>query len=304
MTKNPLETLVADMDALFHHDTRKALNEDNLDLCMENMKVAIRDAVDPEHEANRSKELMRCSAIGKADRKLKMEQLQMEKHGETIPISVKMRKIFFLGHVFEELVLMLVREAGYEVSDEQKEVDIDGVKGHMDGKITKKDSGIEPEVVDVKSSSTYGMKKYFTGSILDGEDPWNYIDQLSAYVEAEEQERGHILAADKTNLDFALTTVTDMDFINVGGRIDQQRAVLASDKMPEPCHKPIPDGKSGNMILQKPCTWCEFKHDCFKDANGGAGLRVFDYSNGPRYFTQLVKNPQSHIKEVTDVKEA
>ena len=68
---------------------------------------------------------------------------------------------------------------------------------------------------------------------------------------------------------------------------------------PERCYNPIPDGKSGNMQLPKGCVYCRHKFECHKDANEGKGLRVFKYSNGNRYLTQVPKVP--NVIEVTQI---
>lgn len=60
----------------------------------------------------------------------------------------------------------------------------------------------------------------------------------------------------------------------------------------EKCYEPVPNGTSGNMVLDKNCGWCPFKEICWADANGGIGLRKFKYSNGIEYFTQIVKEPK------------
>ena len=53
----------------------------------------------------------------------------------------------------------------------------------------------------------------------------------------------------------------------------------------------IEDGKSGNRKLAIGCVYCKFKEKCWSESNEGKGLRVFKYSNGNRYLTQVVKTP-------------
>jgi hypothetical protein len=61
----------------------------------------------------------------------------------------------------------------------------------------------------------------------------------------------------------------------------------------------IPDGKSGNMKLARGCVYCRHKFECHADANDGKGLRVFKYSTGYRYLTQVPKPP--NVIEVTQI---
>ena len=62
--------------------------------------------------------------------------------------------------------------------------------------------------------------------------------------------------------------------------------------IPERCYPDIPDGKSGNMKLSVPCSYCSFKEHCWPE------LRTFIYSNGPRYLTKVVRTPD--VYEATD----
>ena len=45
------------------------------------------------------------------------------------------------------------------------------------------------------------------------------------------------------------------------------------------------------------CAYCGFKIECWKDANGGKGLRKFKYSNGSRFLTHVAKRPHQDIEE-------
>lgn len=80
--------------------------------------------------------------------------------------------------MIEEMLLFLVRLTGHDVTDEQKEVSVGGVKGHMDCKI----DGI---VTDVKSTTKYGLMKFKDGTLAANDD-FGYVDQIKAYAHAEE----------------------------------------------------------------------------------------------------------------------
>jgi hypothetical protein len=72
---------------------------------------------------------------------------------------------------------------------------------------------------------------------------------------------------------------------------------MKQDVPPDRCYSDVPDGKSGNRKLAAGCAYCDFKVECWKDANDGKGLRKFKYSNGSRFFTKIVKRPQKDIIE-------
>ena len=50
-------------------------------------------------------------------------------------------------------MLLFARMAGHDVTEEQKELELDGVKGH-------KDATIDGWVCDIKSASSFGFKKF------------------------------------------------------------------------------------------------------------------------------------------------
>ena len=58
---------------------------------------------------------------------------------------------FLYGHILEDLLILLSRVAGHTVTEEQKQVDVEGIKGHQDCKI-------DGELVDCKSASGFVFK--------------------------------------------------------------------------------------------------------------------------------------------------
>ena len=210
------------------------INQDNLSTFLTNTTELMERYLEQERDqGNRAN--LRMSLIGRADRKIWMDINGPKKERE-LPFSMLMR--FLYGSLVEELLLFLVKESGHSVTDEQKEVTLSGVVGHIDCKI-------DGEVVDVKSSSDYSFRK------------------------------GYFLALNKSSGDIALLEVTDFDLINASGRIKHIRSFLKDTKnKPEVCKVPVPDGKSGNMQLAKACSFCEHKEDCwptlraFKYSNG------------------------------------
>lgn len=186
---------------------------------------------------------------------------------------------FMYGHVIEALVIFLAKEAGHEVTDVQRKVEVDGVEGTMD-------CTIDGEVVDVKSASTYGFKKFKDDQLV-FDDPFGYIPQISGYVNARGKEQGYFLAIDKQHGHITTTKISSDELADVDGLIRGARAVLRSDSdRPERCYSDVADGKSGNRKLCVNCSYCSYKQSCWD------GLRKFIYSNGPRYLSLVVKEPK------------
>ena len=224
---------------------------------------------------------VRMSNVGKPPRQLWYEKRDPKRRGNIDgPTQIK----FLYGHLLEEIVLMLVRMAGYPVTDEQKEVTVDGIVGHMDCKING-------EVVDVKTASRFAFNKFKEGRLAQ-DDPFGYLGQLAGYEAAEGTEAGGFLVLNKESGELCMYVPDDLDKPNIKASISQLLPALELDVPPAICYAPVPDGKKGNMKLAKGCSWCKYKYECFKDSNGGQGLRTFKYSNGYTHLTEVVAEPK------------
>ena len=247
----------------------------------ENVKQILRNNI-TEHEFDRRK--LRMSNIGKKDRQLWYAYNGVE--GEKLMPHTRIK--FLYGHLIEEMVLALTKLAGHDVTDEQKQVEVDGIKGSMDCKI----DGV---LTDVKSSSPYGFKKFKDGSLIDN-DPFGYVEQIKGYAHAEGETKFGWLVMDKTNghLTYLKYDMEDesqwywskLNFFSSPERIKNIKAVVKQPNPPKKCYGHIPDGKSGNMKLGTGCSYCSYKYTCWEE-----GLRTFIYSNGPRYLTFVAREP-------------
>ena len=232
------------------------------------------------------KQTLRMSNIGKPNRQLWYDiKTEPTSKAFAAPVQIK----FLYGHILEEVMLFLARLAEHDVSAEQKEVKVDGIKGHMDCKI-------DGEVVDIKTASGFAFKKFKEGTLPD-DDPFGYMAQIAGYEEAEGTHNGGFLTLNKENGELALFRPDELDKPNIKDRIKLLKEQLEEDTPPEKCYAPVPDGKSGNMKLARGCVYCRHKFECHKDTNLGLGLRVFKYSKKFEYLTNVAKIPR--VKEVT-----
>ena len=133
----------------------------------ENVKQILRNNIT---ESTFDRRKLRMSNIGKKDRQL-WYSYNGYKGEELMPHT---RIKFLYGHLIEEMVLALTKLAGHDVTDEQKQAEVDGIKGSMDCKI----DGV---LTDVKSASPYGFKKFKDGSLIN-DDPFGYVDQIKGYA--------------------------------------------------------------------------------------------------------------------------
>ncbi len=230
---------------------------------------------------------LRMSMIGKPDRQIYYELNDDDDETDEKLEGHTLFK-FFYGHLIEAALLYLAKEAGHEVTEEQKEVSLGGVLGH-------KDCRIDGVTTDVKSASTYAFRKFKDGT-LEEDDPFGYMEQLGGYVTAEGGGPGAFLVADKTLGHLTLMKVDAETFesLRIEDRIEHLKGM---NELPPRCYDDVPEGKSGNRTLDVGCSYCTKKHKCWADANGGVGLRTFLYSSGPKYLTHVEREP--NVREIT-----
>lgn len=279
MTKT-LDTLVDDIYSLFDKGGH-IVDQKNLDIALANMGESIKKAL-LESNVPRQPQL-RMSSIGTKNRKLWfIHNLPADKQEKINgPTAIK----FMYGHILEELLLFLAKESGHEVTGQQDTLSIDGVEGHRDCKI----DGV---TVDVKSASKWSFQKFEKGTLFK-DDPFGYIAQISAYIQADGDKKGAFLAINKETGEIVVLMVEQIDTINAKCRIEEVKQVVNLPEPPrEKCYEPKPYGASGNLVLDNNCGYCKFKDLCWKDANGGKGIRRFKYANKIEEFVEITKEPK------------
>ena len=282
-------TLVEDIYKLM--DTKEVAPDVNLDeeieLFGESMKEIMRKEFTPQQRDNRK---LRLSAIGKPDRQLWSSVNDLEREKLKPHTYIK----FMYGHMIEEMLLLLIRLAGHKVTDEQKVCEVEGVKGHMDARV-------DGRLIDIKSTSTFGFKKFKDGTLA-FDDPFGYIAQIKAYAHAEGDTKYGWLAIDKQNghLTYLEYDETDKnadvyDFISydIAERVRNVKKIVEQPTPPTLCYESVPDGKSGNEKLATGCSYCDYKKHCYPE------LRTFLYSTGPRFLTKVVNPPK--VIEITEL---
>ena len=258
------------------------VTEKQLDEFAAGMKSAMKHWLTPREV---KKPYLRMSNIGKPERQLWYD-MKLDPKENIIDASTQIK--FLYGHLLEEVVLFLVNLSGHKITDQQKEVKIKGIKGHMDCKI-------DGEVVDIKSASNFAFRKFKDGT-LPNKDSFGYLAQLAGYEEAEQSTGGGFLAINKESGELSLFKPQSLDKPNIKQKIDTLNQQLKKKTPPARCYAPVPNGSYGNMQLPTECKWCPHKFVCHKDANEGKGLRTFKYSTGLTYLTKVVRLPK--VEEV------
>lgn len=269
-----IETLIPDIHALFGEGKQKFDN-----LMFEQFGGNLTEIMNERFNTERKGGYLRLSNIGRPDRQLWYE-INDPDGGERLTPQALIK--FLYGDMQEQLLILLAKLAGHEVTCEQETVVVNGVEGHID-------CLIDGCLVDVKSTSRFAFSKFKDGTLLEpGNDAFGYIGQLAAYTHAKTPGKdGYFFAVNKDLGHLALLRV-DSDVLaryQVEARIENAKEVVAG-AIPDRCYPDVADGKSGNMKLDTGCSYCARKFKCWPD------IKTYYYSTGPRYLTKVVKEPK------------
>lgn len=246
------------------------------------------------------------SMMGKPCDRQKWYMVNKPNSGETL--SAETLGTFFYGDILEIFAIALAKAAGHTITGLQEPLDICGIRGSGD-------VVIDGWVVDVKSASSYGFEK-FKGNQLKGfhkttkkdgrvwvppeeADGFGYISQLSSYLygyrnnpEVHHKDRAAFLAVKKDRFKLHLDFYNlEKEVENKPEEVKRNQAMVKGD-IPPRGFTDTEDGKSGNRKLKFQCSYCSYKKDCWPN------LRAFSYSDGPRYLTQVVRQPADTVKEI------
>jgi len=282
-----IDTLVKDIYDLFDPLVEVKLDEKEVDAHLDSFTKSLKETLKNFlNEVPMKRRNLRLSAIGKPARQLWYDKNSKE---EPKPLEPNTRVKFLYGHMLEDLLILLSRLSGHTVTDLQKQVHVNGIKGHQD-------CMIDGVLVDCKSASGRSFEK-FAKNNLHKDDPFGYIAQISAYAEGNNVDEAAFLAIDKQHGNICLTRIHSMDMINVKKRIEYLKGSMDESNPPDKCYADVSDGASGNRKLAIGCFYCAHNRTCWSDSNEGKGLRVFNYANGHRYLTKVGKEP--NVEEVT-----
>jgi len=243
----------------------------------EAMKNILKNQVLTKHDDKRT---LRMSNIGKQE--LYLWYLHNGYEAEKMTSQTLMK--FLYGHATEELVLALAELSGHTVTNKQGKAEVEGIKGSMD-------CVIDGVLIDVKTASPFGFKKFKEGSVR-SDDPFGYLDQLRGYAESLGKDEGGWLVIDKTNGALCTNIESFKYDDDIKDRIKYLKCMVEDNISPEKCFAPVPDGKSGNLKLAMQCSYCVYKRHCYPE------VKVFSYSTGPRFLTKIVNYPK--VNEIYD----
>ena len=238
------------------------------DKLVEEFGEACKSALRKQFSEERRREFKpRMSNIGRPLCQLQMEAKNVK--GEGQPYNVKMRNTF--GDLIEALAVFVLKSAGVDIEDEQKNVKYkfngSSIEGRLDVKIDKK-------VWDIKSASPYSFEKKFGASggfeEVVKDDAFGYVSQGYLYSESEKLPFGGWIVINKSTGEWVVckTPLID-DQYRVKALQDAKENLKAlRNKVPfKRCFNDIEETyrtkKTGNRTLGMICGFCPYKLPCW-----------------------------------------
>ena len=253
-------------------DTNVSLS--SLDAFVEECKEAAKRQLSREKGAWR----IRMSGIGRP-----VCQQILDKRGIKEEMEYNSMFRFLFGDFTESILMLVMREAGVDIVDYQKPVELEiaghKVKGTLDV-IIRDEVGVE-KVWDIKSASDWAFKNKFTNyggyEKMKEDDPFGYLMQGFLYSEASGLPFGGWIVVNKSSGEVAVVEAADWsgeDKKHYLQLAENRIQILAQDD-PEfvrikdvfETHKK--DGtviRTGNKVLARQCQLCGFRKHCWPDA--------------------------------------
>lgn len=228
---------------------------------------------------------------------------------------------FLLGDAVESVMDYLFEKGGSKPHSHQLRVEhkFSSSFSKLDVAISGKiDFIVDDTIVEVKSINEWGFAKfvkdmptlkslsdsitgaiahdmYTTSDIHTSADPLGYLHQLSFYVRML-QINGVLLVVNKNSGEIATFRIPKglgIPLAVLESKADiLHNALLNNATPPARTQTPITEA-NGNVRLNSVCTYCPFKTTCWP------GLRAFEYADGIKYYTEIVKVPR--VSEITTI---
>jgi len=191
---------------------------------------------------------------------------------------------FMFGDLTESILMAVMQEAGVEIVDYQKQVELDiggeKLKGTLD--VILRDETGQDKVWDIKSASDWAFNYKFTGmggyDKLKEEDPFGYLMQGFLYSEAVGLPFGGWIVVNKSNGMVAVVEVPDWsqedkeDYIKDAA--ERIKFLNNPDVKSFKPYKPVAETyknkgelvSTGNKLLPRECNLCGYRYHCWPNA--------------------------------------
>ena len=194
-------------------------------------------------------------------------QLWFEKNKPELaePKSTNFIMNMMLGDIVEAVFKGLLKAAKVKFTDSEK-VTLNLKDTSIDGTY---DLIIEDSLDDIKSASDWSYRNKFESyETLSQGDAFGYIAQLAGYAKATNKKAGGWWVVNKANGKFKYVSASNINIDKEINKIESLVKKLEVNKF-ERCFEPEYEtfrGKlTGNKVLNKNCTFCDYKKSCWEN---------------------------------------
>ena len=214
-----------------------------------------------------SKFELRMSNVGRPLCQLQMEAKGIK--GEGQPYNAKVRNTF--GDIIEALALFIMKSAGVEIKNEQKQVKYKFDGEEIEG---RQDVEIDEKVWDIKSASPYSFEKKFgeDGGFNEvvKDDTFGYASQGFLYAESQSKDFGGWIVINKSTGEWTVCETPKLVEPHKSDAIkkaeDNVKAI--KDGVPfkrqyDAIEETFRGKPTGNKVLGLACSFCPYKLPCW-----------------------------------------
>ena len=229
---------------------------------IEQVAVDIKDALNRQFNTKRDEKFrLRMSNIGRPSCQLWFEKNKPE---TALPKPTTFIMNMMIGDIVEAVFKAILRESNVKFENSED------VTLEIDKKTTisgSYDLVINDAVDDIKSASDWSYKyKFDSYETLHSGDSFGYVGQLAGYAQASNKKAGGWWVVNKANGQFKYVPA-HIDMEKELDKVKKNIKAVDSDELVR-CFEPEPEtfrGKpTGNMVLNKNCTFCSYRQSCWE----------------------------------------
>ena len=237
---------------------KSAMSQENI----EQVATDIKDALNRQFNTKREDKFrLRMSNIGRPSCQLWFEKNRPE---TALPKPTTFVMNMMIGDIVEAVFKAVLREANVKFENS------DTVSLEIDEKTTisgSYDLVMNDAVDDIKSASDWSYKyKFDSYETLHSGDSFGYVGQLAGYAQASNKKAGGWWVVNKANGQFKYVPA-HIDMEKELDKVKKNIKAVDSDELVR-CFEPEPEtfrGKpTGNMVLNKNCTFCSYRQSCWE----------------------------------------
>ena len=235
-----------------------SMGENNI----EQIENDIKDALHRQFNSKQKRKYsLRMSSIGRPSCQQWFEKNLPNK---ALPKPTTFVMNMMLGDIVEAVFKGLLKEAGANFKNSEQ------VKLKLKDKTIKGtyDLILDDQVDDIKSASNWSYRyKFESFDTLKEGDGFGYIGQLAGYAKATNTKAGGWWVVNKANGDFKYVPATGIEVDKEVSKMEETIKAVESKELVR-CFEPEPEyfrsKPTGNMVLNKNCTFCDFRQECWK----------------------------------------